>query len=269
MEESYNSEKNRFKRALLVPLVFLAVIWVIFALQTVSGFRPGILGVLPRDPWGLTGILFSPLLHGSLDHIVSNSIPFIVMCTSIFYFYEKVAARGFLMMYFLSGIALWLLGNLFFCGTDFNRSCSLPHIGASGVVYALLSFIFWTGIFRKSLQSIILALVVTVMYSGYFAGIGPNQEGNVSWEGHLFGAIVGIFTAFYFRDELEDNEIESMKDIYANEVVSKDTPFLAQDVFSMTKVERRQAELERRRLAELERRRSELENRDDHWTTDL
>lgn len=261
---TYNSEKNRLKRALLVPLVFLAVIWFIFLLQTFSGFRPGVLGNLPRDLWGLTGILFSPLLHGSLDHIVSNSIPFMVMCTSIFYFYEKVAARGFIMMYFLSGIALWLLGNLFFCGTEFNRSCSLPHIGASGVVYALLSFIFWTGVFRKSLQSIILALVVTVMYSGYFAGIGPNQEGNVSWEGHLFGALVGIFTAFYYRDELEDHEIESMKDIYANQNHKKETPFLNQDAFLMTKLERRQAEIEARRKAELERR-----NRDDMWTTDL
>ena len=262
MDSSYNSEKNRFKRALLVPLVYIAVIWVIFLMQTLTGFRPGTLGVLPRDLWGLTGILFSPLLHGSLDHIVSNSIPFIVMCTSIFYFYEKVAARGFIMMYFLSGIALWLLGNLFFCGTEFNRSCSLPHIGASGVVYALLSFIFWTGVFRKSLQSIILALVVTVMYSGYFAGIGPNQEGNVSWEGHLLGAIVGIFTAFYFRDELEDSEIESMKDIYANQNHKKETPFLSQDAFSMTKQEKRQKEIE-------DRRRAELEKRDDMWTTDL
>ncbi len=224
---------------LFVPLAFLGLIWFIFLFQNLMGFQPGKLGVLPREIRGLWGILFSPLLHGSLDHIVSNSIPFLVLSTSMFYFYEKVAIRSFVMIYFLSGIALWFLGNLFFCGTEFNRSCYLPHIGASGIVYGLLAFLFWNGIFRRSLQSIVIALIVTVLYSGYFAGIAPNaKEGNISWEGHLLGAIMGIFTAFYFKDELENEEIESMRDIYADEDTSKVTPFLPGDVFDKTKAER-------------------------------
>jgi membrane associated rhomboid family serine protease len=226
---------------LFVPLAFIGLIWIIFLLQNLFGYSPGRLGVLPREVRGLWGILFSPLLHGSLDHIISNSIPFLVLSTSLFYFYEKVAVRSFVMIYFLSGIALWFLGNLFFCGTEFNRTCYLPHIGASGVVYGLLAFLFWSGIFRRSLQSIVLALIVTMLYSGYFAGIAPNpNEGNVSWEGHLLGAIMGIFTAFYFKDELEESEVESMRNIYADENTEKITQFLPADIFEKTKLQRAQ-----------------------------
>ncbi len=227
-------------------------------------FSPGRLGVLPREFKGLWGILFSPLLHGNLDHIVSNSIPFVVLSTSLFYFYEKVAIRSFIMIYFLSGVALWFLGNLFFCGTEFNRTCYLPHIGASGVVYGLLAFLFWSGIFRRSLQSIVIALVVTVLYSGYFAGIAPNPEqGNVSWEGHLLGAIMGIFTSFYFKDELEDIEVESMRDIYANENTDKTKLFLPPDIFEKTKLQRAQEE-----AARIAAEREARNNRLGPWNTD-
>lgn len=234
-----NFSNKKLRDVLTWPLLFLALIWFMFMIQNLTGFRAGILGVLPREFKGLIGIITSPLVHGSLDHIVSNSIPFMVLSTSIFYFYEKVAVRSFLMIYALSGISLWLMGNLFFCGTEFNRSCFLPHVGASGVVYGLLAFIFWNGIFRKSLQAIVLALAVTVMYSGYFAGIVPNAEKpNISWDGHLLGAVAGIFTAYYYKDELEEHEIESMRDIYANESSEKTTSYLPKDIFDMTKAER-------------------------------
>ena len=101
------------------------------------------------------------------------------------------------------------------------------------------------------------------MYSGYFAGIAPNpNEGNISWEGHLLGAIMGIFTAFYFKDELEDIEVESMRDIYANENTEKNKSFLPSDIFDKTKAERA-AEEAARRAAE----RAARESRN-FWNTD-
>jgi len=265
-------EEKKLIDHLTLPLSFLGLIWMIFLFQNLMDFQPGKLGVLPREIKGLWGILFSPLLHGSLDHIISNSIPFMVLSTSMFYFYEKVAVRSFVMIYFLSGIGLWLMGNLFFCGTEFNRSCYLPHIGASGIVYGLLAFLFWNGIFRRSMQSIVIALIVTVLYSGYFAGIAPNaKEGNISWEGHLLGAIMGIFTAFYFKDELEDTEIESMRDIYADEDTSRNTPFLPVDIFEKTKAQRL-AELQAARIAAeraafLAAQNKSIDNKD-IWTSD-
>ena len=118
------------------------------------------------------------------------------------------------------------------------------HIGASGVVYGLVSFIFWNGIFRRSLQSIILALIVTILYSGYFAGILPNQEG-ISWESHLLGGIVGIFVAYYFKEELEADEKEKPAS-WELEQESEKLPFLNPDSFEKTRQERNRQAPEKR-----------------------
>ena len=108
-------------------------------------------------------------------------------------------------------------------------------MGASGVVYGLVSFLFWTGIFRRNLKSIILSLAILVMYGGYFHGIVPTKEG-VSWESHLFGGLVGIFTAYLFKNVREDDETER-PDPWADER-GKEEYFLPRDTFEMTKQER-------------------------------
>jgi membrane associated rhomboid family serine protease len=130
-----------------------------------------------------------------------------------------------LMIYLLTGLAVWIFGRRVF------------HIGASGVVYGLVSFVFWMGIFRRSLKSIILALIVTVLYSGYFLGILPNQEG-ISWESHLLGGIVGIFAAYWFKEQIEMDE-EVQKASWENEPLDSKY-FLERDIFDKTKLEREQ-----------------------------
>ena len=149
----------------------------------------------------------------------------LVLSVMIIYFYPRVANRSMLMIYVLTGLAVWIFGRRVF------------HIGASGVVYGLVSFVFWMGIFRRSLKSIILALIVTVLYSGYFLGILPNQEG-ISWESHLLGGIVGIFTAYWFKEQIELDE-EVQKPSWENEPTRKQY-FLDRDVFEKTKAEREQ-----------------------------
>jgi len=93
-----------------------------------------------------------------------------------------VGMTSFFMIYIITGFSVWLFGR------------SVYHIGASGVVYGLISFIFWSGVFRRNLKSIVLALIVIILYSGYLGGIVPNKEG-ISWESHLLGGIVGIVVA--------------------------------------------------------------------------
>jgi len=118
------------------------------------------------------------------------------------------------------------------------------HIGASGVVYGLVAFIFWNGIFRRSLRSTVLALVVMVMYGGYFQGLLPDQEG-ISWESHLSGAIVGIFAAFFYKEELEiEEEQEKNYNPFVDEDDKNLRPFLDRDVFDKTKQERLQEKLQ-------------------------
>ena len=138
------------------------------------------------------------------------------------------------MIYILSGAAVWCFAR------------PVYHIGASGIVYGLISFIFWTGIFRRNNKSIILSLVIVVMYSGYFYGIVPNQDG-ISWESHLFGAVVGVFVAFILKDLVEPST--ERRDPWINES-DEVTHYLRRDQFDYTKAQR--LEMQRREAERLE-----------------
>ena len=97
-------------------------------------------------------------------------------------------------MYVLTGVAVWALAR----GAGWGADVSISHIGASGVAYALVSFLFWFGLFKRSIQSIIVALVILLYFSGMIAGVLPDQI-NVSWESHLLGGVVGMFVAWRYR----------------------------------------------------------------------
>ena len=225
MSETSRVERSRFISSLRFPLILLAIMWGIHLIQYLTGLDFGSLGIYPRKPFGLRGILFCPLIHGDWQHIISNSAPFFVMTAMVFYFYPKVALRSFIMIYLLTGLAVWLFGRNVF------------HIGASGVIYGLVAFVFWTGIFRRSLQSIVLALVVLFLYSGLFVGIVPNQQQNISWESHLMGALVGIFTAYWYKENIERGEDPPPPSWLEEE--SSDRPyFLDRDAFDKTRKER-------------------------------
>lgn len=208
--------KSEFKNSLKFPIFFIVLIWVIHIFKIVFNLPLNRLGVLPRVPSGLKGIFTSPLIHSDFPHLMSNSAPAIILLTMIFVFYRKVALKSFVLIYILTGIAVWLFAK------------NAWHIGASGVVYGLVSFVFWTGIFRRNIKSIVLALVVTILYSGYFAGIVPTEPG-ISWESHLFGAIVGIFVAYLFRKQIDQDELV---DEYARQEYETEEHFFEPDTFS-------------------------------------
>ena len=218
-------ERSRFIQSLRLPLVMLAIMWAVHLIQylTLSDF--GSLGVYPRKTFGLRGILLSPFIHGDWQHIISNSPPFLVLTVIIFYFYSKVALRSFVMIYLLTGLAVWLFGRNVF------------HIGASGVIYGLVAFVFWTGIFRRSIRAIVLALVVLFLYSGLFVGVVPNQEQNISWESHLMGALVGIFTAYWYKGNIEKEE-QPEQPRWVEEDQQDRPYFLDRDTFDKTRQER-------------------------------
>ena len=109
-------------------------------------------------------------------------------------------------------------------------------------MYGLVSFVFWSGLFRRNIKSIVLALIVTILYSGYALGVLPNQKG-ISWESHLFGAFVGGIVAFWYRDIRESDEQES-EPSWANESSADSEYFLPRDAFEMTREERQRAQLE-------------------------
>lgn len=236
--DSWEITRQHLVESLRFPLAAVALIWCVHVWQVMDGFDPGAYGVMSRRAWGLRGIVTGPLVHGSWRHLISNTVPLFVLAFMSLYFYRKVAMRAFWLVYFLTGAAVWL----------FARPVS--HIGASGVVYGLVSFIFWNGIFRRSLRSIILSGIVMLLYSGMFLGVLPDQEG-VSWESHLIGSIAGIFAAFLFKGELEEEEAKDSESHLSLEEREEKTWFLPVDAFEKTKAERiAEAEEETRRRAQ-------------------
>ncbi len=210
---------QRVVSAARFPLYFVVLIWLIHIFGYLTGMSLHVWGIFPRTADGLTGIVTAPLIHGDFLHLFSNSLPFLILTFILFFFYRKIAVPGFVLIYLLTGLSVWIFARPSF------------HIGASGVVYGLVSFVFWSGIFRRNVKSIVLALVVTVLYSGYFLGIVPGEEG-ISWESHLLGALVGIFVAFLFRGRLELEELEEKMKKMPSELESEDENYyFPPDVF--------------------------------------
>lgn len=177
---------NELIKKLIIPLAFPLLLWVIYLVDYLFDFYPYKLGILPRNLSGLIGIITSPLIHGSFSHLISNTVPLVLVGLGIFYFYPKVAYKVFVIIYLGTGILVWIFAR------------EVYHIGASGIIYGFISFVFFSGVFRKDNRSIALALIVVFLYGGLIWGILPVEKG-VSWESHLFGAIVGIIAAFIFR----------------------------------------------------------------------
>ncbi|MDF1698997.1 MAG: rhomboid family intramembrane serine protease [Saprospiraceae bacterium] len=215
-------ENDIFQR-LILPIATVVLMWLVKIVEVGRGIKYTRWGIYPREWEGAIGIFTAPFIHSDWQHLMSNSLPMFMLLSLVMVFYKRVAIPAITIITLFTGFVVWL----------FARESY--HIGASGVVYGLVGFLAWTGIFRRNLKSIILALVILVMFGGYFHGIVPTKEG-VSWESHLFGALVGIFTAFLFKNVREEDEF-SRPDPWADER-GKTEYFLPRDAFDLTKEER-------------------------------
>jgi membrane associated rhomboid family serine protease len=217
---------QRLQRAISWPLVLLALMWLIFIVQHVTGADWFIYGLAPRKVFALRGIFTTPFLHGSWGHLLSNSVPFFVLMAMILYFYPRVAVTALLIIYLGTGIAMWCFADPEAMFTPFGRTSY--HIGASGVVYGMATFLAFTGFFRRNIRAIAISLVIVFYYGGMIWGVLPLQEG-VSWEGHLYGALVGIFTAYWFRKRIEESEVRQLPSYEQNP--EEEQYFLPRDIF--------------------------------------
>lgn len=178
---------------IVYPLLFLAICWGVFFADTYFHLDLYQLGVSPRTISGLKGILFSPFIHADLDHILNNSLPVFILSTMIFYFYRPIAWPVILWTYFISGLWLWVGGRN-------NDVIMNYHFGASTLIYAFSTFLFFSGVFRKHKQLMVVSAMVVFLYGSITWGIFPFDR-KISWEGHLFGAISGLLVAFSYRKE--------------------------------------------------------------------
>ena len=161
---------------------FLAVIWAVEILNGLLGHRLSAWGIRPRSELGLIGIPLSPILHGSYNHVLSNTIPFLVLG-------GLVALRGIqklvgvsLFIIVAGGGAVWLLGR------------TAIHVGASGLVFGYFGYLGAAGWYDRNLGSILAAIAVILLYGGLVFGVLPTQS-FVSWEAHLFGLMAGVMAA--------------------------------------------------------------------------
>ncbi len=170
-------------------MLLILAIWVIYYLELRFSINLSSYGVRPRTISGLAGVVFSPFLHSSLSHLYHNTIPLFLLSLGLFYFYRPIAVKVLVLGILISGLLTWLIGR------------PANHIGASGLIYVLVSFIFFKGVRTKYYRLIALSLVVVFIYGSMIWYIFPVKE-NVSWEGHLAGLITGISFAFLINSKL-------------------------------------------------------------------
>lgn len=145
-------------------------------------------GLYPRKISGLLGIITSPFLHANMNHLISNSVPLLILGVGVFYFYNKIAYQVLLVSFIANGLWLWVFGR------------EAYHIGASGLIYSFFSFLFFSGIIRKNINLMAISLFVAFWYGSMIWGIFPQKK-PISWEGHLMGFIAGTVLSIVYRKD--------------------------------------------------------------------
>ncbi len=181
-------ENTKFVNGLLPPIIALALIWIVFLVEKFLPFSLSKYGILPGSFIGLRGVVFSPFLHGDLTHIANNSLPLAVLVFYLFSVYKDLAYRIIIWSILMTGIWVWISARVSY------------HIGASGLIYALASFLFFSGLLRRNLRLMAVSMSVAFLYGSLIWGIFPIEE-QMSYESHLWGGISGAILAIYYKKE--------------------------------------------------------------------
>lgn len=198
----------------LFPFTFVALIWVV---QLCQGFLQtdwSHYSLFPGKIDGIVGIITGPLLHAGWVHLLGNSLPLLVLGYLLFNSYKEISGKVFWVIYILNGVLLWLFARPAF------------HLGASGLVYGMASFLFFSGIIRKHSQLAVISLLIVFLYGSMVWGVFPFDP-HVSWEAHLYGGLTGLVLAFVFRKEgpqaqkyWEDEKDDDAEDVSFEELPS-------------------------------------------------
>jgi membrane associated rhomboid family serine protease len=201
----HNNELNHFKfspSTWIIPVLMLILNWFIFYVDNSFHLNLDLLGIYPRTFSGLQGVVFSPFLHGDLNHIASNTLPLFILTTALIYFYRDVSLKVLVYGILLSGIITWVIGRESY------------HIGASSLIYVLVSFIFFKGLRTQYYRLMALSFAVVLLYGGMLWYVFPQPEivgeSSISWEGHLAGLLTGFVFAMQFKtpDYVKDIQFE-------------------------------------------------------------
>lgn len=178
--------------------------WLVFILQLHGFFENCSGAIIPLMPEGLKGVFFAPLLHGSFEHIIGNSLPIVILMFLLYQFYPKVANLVFFLGWVLTGLLVWLLPPIDVSTGLYSYKCI---IGASGLVYLLAFFLFFSGLFRWDKKLLSISLIVALYYGSLIWGMLPeeffyklSEPSKISWQTHLAGALIGSMMAYLFKN---------------------------------------------------------------------
>ncbi|NWJ50276.1 MAG: rhomboid family intramembrane serine protease [Bacteroidetes bacterium] len=240
--KSGDKEAMLLWRCLLIPALVLALMWLILGADMLLGLDLGQYGIVPLEPIGLIGIITSPLLHADIHHLAANSVPFFLLFAGLIYYYRDLAWKILIYSWLITGLWVWC----------FARG-DASHIGASGVIYALAAFHFFSGIIRNNKRLSAFSLLVVFLYGSLIWGVFPElfMKENISWESHLMGGLAGTFLAFYFQKEgpgADKYAIDEENDDDDNlqEVDDGTAPYYMEDIEEDEKVSKDETKTENR-----------------------
>ncbi|NPA67923.1 MAG: rhomboid family intramembrane serine protease [Chlorobi bacterium] len=196
-----NIEKRRLKLSLIIPVFLLMLMWIVKFYEYSFDISFSDYGIYPGKMSGLRGILLSPFIHKDFSHLYSNSLPFLILGSSLFYFYKNSALKVFVLIWTLSGFWVWIFGRTSY------------HIGASGIIYGFASFIFFSGVINKSKSLLSVSLLVVFLYGSMVWGVLPIKP-EISWESHLLGAATGFILALIYSPDKKTYPEDDEDDFY-------------------------------------------------------
>ncbi|HPN20324.1 MAG TPA: rhomboid family intramembrane serine protease [Tenuifilaceae bacterium] len=168
--------------------MFLFVIWLIKIIEVSNQTSFYEFGVFPREIKGLPGVVLAIFIHSDFNHLISNSISLFILFTGLLYFYRDLSYKVLIFIWLISGAMVWL------------GARESYHIGASGLIYGIASFLFFSGIIRQDIRLMAISMLVIFLYGGLIWGIFPIFP-RLSWEYHLFGSICGLIAAVIYRKQ--------------------------------------------------------------------
>jgi membrane associated rhomboid family serine protease len=213
-DSNINSEsdfyRKKFLLSIIIPGIFIFFMWLVKIVEVLFDLDFSAFGIYPLTVRGLPGIIFSPFIHADFNHLFNNSLPLFFLSIALFYFYSEVALKVFILTFFLTGLLVWIAGR------------DAWHIGASGLVYGLTSFLFFSGIIRRYFRLIALSLLIVFLYGSMVWGIFPGIYKNVSWESHMLGFFSGVVLSVWYRKEGPQRPVYDWMDEDEESTVSPD-----------------------------------------------
>lgn len=196
-----STNKQQFKDAVFIPILLGVVMILSFVLEKGMDWDFHTAGIYPRRFENLWGIFTLVFVHADWSHLFNNVISFVILGSFLFFFYKQIALKVMAVSYIFSGLILWIIGR------------ESWHIGASGLIYSIAFFLFFSGVIRKHVPLIAISLTVAFIYGSMIWHVFPWQNQDpVSWEGHLAGGIIGFVLSIWYRKEGPQKPVKKWED---------------------------------------------------------